>query len=198
MLNKSEPFSRLLTHEGVENSAMRLRSLAITVLSMMGIAVSPALAQETAFGYAFAGPMAVDNVGDRTTAWNVGGGGEAWIGKDTSVGAELGYVYFPLTQTSGPGYSGRMPAAEALLLSVNGFRHFRRSRNRLGWQPFVTGGISLLLDSESFGMVNMGGGADRWMTDHAGLRVEVRDQLVVTSHVVGSVLLGVRVGVVLR
>jgi hypothetical protein len=43
-----------------------------------------------------------------------------------------------------------------------------------------------------------GGGVDRWMSDHGGFRLEVRDQVWLTSSGVGSGLLGLRIGLVFR
>jgi hypothetical protein len=75
---------------------MRIRAVGMTLLITFGLLLSipeVALAQGAAFGYAFASPVAVSNIGDRTLAWNVGGGGEAWIGNGTSIGGELGYLH---------------------------------------------------------------------------------------------------------
>jgi hypothetical protein len=177
---------------------MRSGPITITVLAALAMTMTASLARAQGFGYMFAGPMAVNDIGDRTTARTVGGGGEAWIGTNISVGGEVGYLYFPPTKIIGVGYSGSMPAWEGLMLSVNGSRHFRHRDNRSGWLPFVTGGISFLLGGEPVGLFNAGGGVDRWMTDHAGLRLEVRDQFLLTSYEVATVLLGFRAGFVFR
>jgi hypothetical protein len=58
---------------------MRIRSIGAASLITFGILLSTpevALAQGAAFGYAFVSPVAVSNIGDRTVALNVGGGGK--------------------------------------------------------------------------------------------------------------------------
>jgi hypothetical protein len=70
---------------------------------------------------------------------------------------------------------------------------------RIQERPFLTGGSSIVAyGREAEGLLNVGRGADRWSTPQAGVRVEVRDQLVVGPSVFESVLLGFRVGVVFR
>jgi hypothetical protein len=142
--------------------------------------------------------VAVSNIGYRTLAWNAGGGGETWIGDGTSVGGEIGHLYFPPVERNGPGYHSLMPPVDGLLLSLNGSKHFPGSDARAGWRPFITGGFSLLWGGESFGFLNAGGGVDRWVTPHSGLRFEVRDQFWVSSGSAGSALLGFRAGIILR
>jgi hypothetical protein len=56
----------------------------------------------------------------------------------------------------------------------------------------MTGGLSLFAGGEAISLFNVGGGVERWMTPHAGVRIEVREQFG------GASLLGVRVGVVFR
>jgi hypothetical protein len=127
---------------------MTTRWFGVTVAIVLWVGAFPEAARAQGFGYALTGPMASFSVGGTTTAWNAGGGGEAWVGKNASVGGELGYIYSPPFETSGPRYSLRTPSIGAPLLSLNGSRHFRRAHNRLGWQPFVTGGISVFLGRE--------------------------------------------------
>jgi hypothetical protein len=178
---------------------MPTRPLRFVLLVTFGIASLPAVAnaQGQGFGYAFIGPMAVHDIGDRTVAWNGGGGGEAWVTTNVSVGGELGLLGFPaVEERCGSGYCSSMPSAGSLLLSFNGSRHFAAPAS--GWRPFVTGGISFLVDRESFGFFNAGAGVERWMTPHLGVRLEVRDQFVLTPGYADSVLLGFRGGIVLR
>jgi hypothetical protein len=180
---------------------MRIRSIGAASLITFGILLSTpevALAQGAAFGYAFVSPVAVSNIGDRTLAWNVGGGGEAWVGNGTSIGGELGYLHFPPAESSGPGYHSLTPSTAMSLLSLNGSHHFSGSDRATGWRPFMTGGMSFLLGSESIGFFNIGGGVDRWVAPRAGLRFELRDQFFVAPGSAGSALLGFRVGIILR
>jgi hypothetical protein len=178
---------------------MRVRSLVVAALvAGIGSAHDTAKAEEPPIGYAFVGPVAVTNLGDRNVAWNVGGGAETRVRNATSIGGEIGYLNFPSIETHSACCAGSMPMAEALLLSVNVARQFSSFGSGAGWRPFATGGLSFLLGGESIGLFNVGGGADRWVTRHAGLRFEVRDQLFVAPQSAASLLLGVRVGVVFR
>ena len=59
---------------------------------------------------------------------------------------------------------------------MNASRHFVRSDSETKWRPFVTGGLSVVASGEAFGLFNAGGGAERWISPHAGIRLEIRDQ----------------------
>ena len=168
------------------NHAFRIAVLIIAIAAVPGRVE----AQAPAFGYAFAGPIAVAGLGERSVAWNAGGGGELWTGNGTSVGGELGYLYFPSAERRDPCCLS-VPSAGGLLASGNVFRHFTISQ-RKAWQPFITGGLSYLSGGEPAGFFNVGGGVERWITPHAGIRFEVREQFGAGS------LLGLRIGVVFR
>ena len=166
----------------------------IAILAIIGIASSSssAEAQAPAFGYAFASPVAVAGVGERSYAWNAGGGGELWTGRGTSVGGEFGFLHFPRVESRDACCWSIMPSATGLLIAGNASRHFVVSHRAASWQPFITGGLSFLAGREPVGFFNAGGGVERWMTPHTGLRFEIREQFGAGS------LLGVRVGVVFR
>jgi len=167
-------------------------------LATCGIALipSPANAQQASgYGYAFAGPAAV-NIGLHSVAGNAGGGGELWLGGGISVGGELGIVHVPAVEQRTSCCGASAPSATARLVSVNGSRHFVRSDSETKWRPFITGGLSVLASGEAFGLFNAGGGAERWISPHAGIRLEIRDQFLPAAS--PSVMLGFRVGVVFR
>jgi hypothetical protein len=136
--------------------------------------------------------MAVANIGERSYAWNGGAGGELWTGRGTSVGGELGFLNFPGVERRSACCLTSMPSATGLLASGNVSRHFSLSHGPASWQPFATAGLSVLSGREPIGFFNVGGGVERWMTPHAGIRFEVREQFS------GASLLGFRVGVVFR
>jgi hypothetical protein len=166
----------------------------IAVLVIIGIASSSSRveAQGPALGYSFAGPIAVAGVGERSYAGSFGGGGELWTGRGTSVGGELGYLYFPSVERRDSCCVTSMPSFAGLLASGNVSRHFAASQRKGSWQPFITGGLSYLSGREPVGFFNIGGGVERWITPHAGIRFEIREQFGAGS------LLGLRVGVVFR
>jgi hypothetical protein len=169
------------------------------MLACFGSALIPAQAaaqQASGYGYAFAGPAAVSNIGIRSVAVNAGGGGELWLGGGLSFGGELGVLTFPAVEqrTSCCGNSAR--SASGLLLSANASRHFGSSDGETKWRPFMTGGLSVVAGGGAIGLFNAGGGAERWISRHTGIRLEVRDQFILAAN--PSVLLGFRVGVVFR
>jgi hypothetical protein len=149
--------------------------------------------QASGYGYAFAGPAAVSNIGIRSVAVNAGGGGELWLGGGISFGGELGLLNFPAVERRSACCVDYASSANGLLLSANAFRHFG---NGAKWRPFITGGLSVVSGGEAIGLFNAGGGVERWISPHTGLRFEVRDQFGLAAN--PSVLLGLRVGLVLR
>jgi hypothetical protein len=171
---------------------MRSGPLTIMVLLALGIAASPAIlqAQETAFGYAFAGPTS--GIDDRPLAWTIGGGGEMITGwRGTSVGLEAGVLWSPALETD-----GRFPQSITdRLFSVNVSRHFHKSPGFGQWEPFLTGGMFIVAGGDAAqGGFTIGGGVHRWFTRHAGVRIDVRDQFLP-----GAIsLVGVRAGIVFR
>lgn len=164
-------------------------ALLATLVAM--IAAADAEAQAPGFGYAVVSPIAVNNLGGRSAALGVGGGVEAWIGRDVSAGAELDDVYFPAGEERSGSYTSSWPAANAFFVSGNLSRHFARQRATAG---FITGGVSILAVGEPVGLFNVGGGLERRLTRRTVLRLELRDALLPS----GSVLLAFRAGVVIR
>ena len=159
---------------------------------LLAMCANPATlgAQTAGFGYAFGGPVLVQ-AGIRDSAWHVGGGGEK-LSDPVGIGAELGYVYSPPVEKTFPGGSASAPALSAATLSVNGSYHFAgwRTATRSA-RPFMTGGVIFIL-GYPFPSWNAGGGLDWWLTRRAGLRFEVREQII------GPAMLGFRSGVVFR
>jgi hypothetical protein len=71
---------------------------------------------------------------------------------------ELGHIYTPEEGTG--------------LLSVNGSYRYRGFE----WiEPSVTAGYSLAFQDPSTNLFHFGVGATRWLNDHAGIRMEIRD-----------------------
>ena len=166
-----------------------LGSAALVVLVAMGAEPATVGAQTAGFGYAFGGPAWVQ-VGITDSAWHIGIGGERLSGA-VGIGAELGYVYLPPAEETFPGGGAFSPGGGGATLSVNGSYHFggRRTGTRSA-RPFVTGGITYVVGA--FLLPDFGGGLDWWVTRRAGLRFEVREQVIV------SPMLGFRGGVVFR
>jgi hypothetical protein len=124
-------------------------------------------------GYMFAGPATF--VDSSFTYWqgtraHIGAGGEAGVGQHLTLGGEIGYL------TS----SGRF-SRSAALASFNGSGFFIPARSSPSFDPFVTGGVSLLVRDGAAAMPNVGGGFNYWFLPRLGLRAEVRDHLWLTE-----------------
>ena len=114
------------------------------------------------WGYAFGGAGA--SGGDFSRSYfQFGGGGEALVNKGMGVGAEISYL-----APFGSGGNG------IGLFSGNTSYHFSRSSKLV---PFVTGGYSAAFKSGASHGGNFGGGVHYWMSNHLGLRFEVRDHI---------------------
>ena len=138
----------------------------------------PAPAEAQSLGYVTGGPVVVRSLGNRESAWQLGGGAEKLFGS-YGAGAGVDYVYFPEVATTfdmGRARASSPPLSTAAI-SVNG--SFYPGRNQAGRRarPFVIGGVSYLYDAEvPLPMLHIGGGVDWWVSETAGLRFEVREQ----------------------
>lgn len=126
-------------------------------------------------GYVFFGPGVTS--GSSTTFVNFGGGGEAFIKGGLSAGGDIG------------GYTPAKSFDEGFgILSANAGYHFLKASKSGKVVPFVNGGYSLFFRSDTANGINFGGGVNYWFKDRLGLRVEIRDHVVVESpdtHFVG-------------
>ena len=149
--------------------------LALAVAIASGVAPAPIRAQVIAS--VTGGPALVRSVGNRESAWQLGGGVEA-VGAVYGFGGEVHYVYFPeVTRT----FEGRVvsssPAVSTAALTAKGSYYFGGDAPGRRLRPFVTGGLSYLFDDElPLIMVHVGGGVDWWTTRRAGIRLEIREQ----------------------
>ena len=177
--------ANLLTHAGA------------TLIVLIAAAINaPATEAQTNGGaYITAGPALVNGVGNHTSAWQIGGGGEL-RGTDVGVGGALDYVYFPLERRASRYGHSESPAVGVFTLSLTASYHFfERQMNERKVQPFTMGGVTLILGPEGLPLLALGGGVDWWTTRRAGLRFELR------THFGGPgppAMLGLRVGLVIR
>jgi hypothetical protein len=80
------------------------------------------------------------------------------------------------------------------LISTNAFYQFGAPKRR-HVTPLVTGGYTLGFRSQTANAVNIGGGANYWLTDTLGLRFELRDHMPVYGGGVSDEhLWGLRIG----
>ncbi|MEP7310491.1 MAG: hypothetical protein ABJA98_33725 [Acidobacteriota bacterium] len=162
--------------------------MAIGLVAMPRIVVG----QQLTTGHAFVGPVLVPERPE-PAGLAIGGGVERSIGKASSVGAEIENVYLPAFDAGyGCCTSSSGPSLSAWLFSFNGTRYITRSVGRPRWNPFITGGVGVIAAGEPMPVINVGGGADRWMTPHRGVRWEIEGQLT------GATLLSFRVGIMFR
>jgi hypothetical protein len=138
----------------------RFMMAAALLILTQGLAFGQASSERKGWGYVFGGGGGRDGVSSNTII-NVGGGGEAIVGKGFGLGGELGYLAPTRSASNGFG-----------LGSVNLSYHFNNSQKLA---PFVTGGGSFAFRGGAIGGGNIGGGVHYWMRDNVGLRLEVRD-----------------------
>ena len=127
-------------------------------------------------GYLYMAP----GVSSGNATSHFGGGGEYLLYKGLGVGGEVGWW--------------RQNWDTSMLVSVNGLYQFHASRKLV---PFTTAGFSYSALDRTRG-VNLGGGANWWLRDNAGLRLEVRDHVMPIPYSASSNNYEFRVGVVLR
>jgi len=78
--------------------------------------------------------------------------------------------------------------------SANGYYHLSIATRR-NFDPFVTGGYSVLWKMGHLNLGNMGIGTNYWLARHFGLRVEARDHIYTSPSVH---YWGIRVGLAIR
>jgi hypothetical protein len=165
-----------------------IRALAATVVVVVFSAL-PVAGQEGAPAdarfqpYTFVAPGGVSNGG---ATMHVGGGVDILLWKGLGASVEGGYL-------------GPIEAFDYGIgvVSTNAFYQVGRpAKKRL--TPFVTGGYTLGFRGQSVNAINIGGGANYWLTDRLGLRFEVRDHLPVVDGIRDEHLWGVRFGVTWR
>jgi hypothetical protein len=168
----------------------------LTAALTVQLAPTAAWAQVSGLGYLVGAPVVINNFSlrDDKIAWHAAGGVDLVRGSKWGFGGEVGMMSFPfVSRTSATGGSS-MPAYTSVLVSVNVSHHFvpPRATDRVV-HPFVSGGYTFMSGGEGLPMFNIGGGADWWLSRHAGLRVDIREGLLG-----GSSLLAFRIGVVFK
>jgi hypothetical protein len=162
-----------------------LTSLALMTAACVTVGVAPVAGQEGTptkgfQPYLFAAPGGTSNGG---TTLHVGGGADVLLWKGLGASVEGGYVGPMAAMNYGLG-----------LISTNAFYQFGMPKPRR-ITPFVTGGYTLGFRSETVNAMNIGVGANYWMSDTLGLRFEMRDHLPVYDGAVrDDHLWGLRIG----
>jgi len=121
-------------------------------------------------GYVFFAPGGVTCCQNTSMTLQFGGGGEAVLWRGVGIGAEISAL--GTTQYFGDTVVG--------VLSPNGYYHFQHGKD-IKFDPFVTGGYSLLFRSGHANFANFGGGLTYWFHRRLGARLEIRDQLNTTG-----------------
>lgn len=109
-------------------------------------------------------------VAGRDTSLQFGGGGEWLIGHGVGMGAEL--------LRSSQSWQGT--SIGTTIGSVDVSYHFGPSTDSRKVEPFVTGGYTFFYRAADLGHGNggnFGGGVNLWLSRHAALRLEIRDDI---------------------
>jgi hypothetical protein len=161
------------------------KGIATIVVASFVLVSGTAAGQEAGPGprwqpYTFAAPGGISNAG---TTLHLGGGADVLIWKGLGASVEGGYVGPIRSMDYGIG-----------LVSANALYQFGRP-GRTKVTPFVTGGYSVGFRSSAGDAVNVGAGANYWITERTALRFEVRDHVPIGSGIIRGVdIWGVRVG----
>ncbi len=152
--------------------------LAETVFTLMSVSAALVAAEpEKAFryngnGYAF---FSAGMCNHRYGNVGAGGGGEGFLWRGLSLGADLGYYDFP--GDGSPGYG---------VLTLGPSYHFVKRNQRRGVDPYLGTGILGIAfhGREVVGMGTFVGGANYWFKDRLGLRTEGQVQVLARSEIV--------------
>ncbi len=145
---------------------LELRGRTLTVaLFLCGAIVLPAWGQR-ANGYVFIAPGGLSCCNGHTDmTLHAGVGGEVNLWKGLGAGAEFG------------GLGPRDNLSDGLVVgSVNGYYHLPLGAGHK-FDPFVTGGYTVLGKLGHANLGNVGVGVNYWFTRHFGLRLEARDHI---------------------
>ena len=133
-----------------------------TILAVIFVAVFAARANGQAVAYAEGGLAGFSNFAGRwSNTFHVAGGGEGIVAGRVGVGGEIGFFQRVITASGNATFHLTPPSSQ-----------------KAG--AFITGGYTRfgILDGEGgFNAWNIGAGAHFWLSDSAGLRVELRDHV---------------------
>ncbi|HUU13422.1 MAG TPA: outer membrane beta-barrel protein [Terriglobia bacterium] len=119
---------------------------------------------------------------------HIGGGGEGFFTRNLGLGADVGYLVPFEAFSDGIG-----------TFSPNFVARFRAKSDKNKVEPFVTGGYTLFFRQGSANEVNFGGGANWWFKERVGLRIELRDNVMIPGgDVTTTHFVGLRIGVTFR
>ena len=138
-------------------------NLPITALALSLVTGAKA---QSSHGYGFVGAGGATANGYTSRMVSFGFGGEARIVPHIGAGVEL----------SGLGLTSNYWDSIAGMFSPNGYVHFKGSRDAK-FDPYVSGGYTLIFRSGHANLANFGGGANFWPKRHLGFKVDVRDHV---------------------
>jgi len=150
-------------------------AIVIAAVGFVGFA-QPAAAQSVGQGFVYGGPIApLFSAVKPSAALSFGGGFEALTRNGAGASLEAGVF-------GAGGFWVPQLSANAV---------YERCLKGSTVSPFITGGLTL-----SGQAINIGGGANIWTNQRAGLRIEVRDYVTPSAH--GAQTIAFRVGVTFR
>jgi hypothetical protein len=121
-------------------------------------------------GYVYQG-FSGDFIDGSGAVGNTGVGGEGVFWKGISAGGDISGVY-PF----------RCLSCIIGVVDLNGGFHFNAGRTDRKLEPFVTAGYSFYFRGDSASGSNFGGGIVYWFKPKLGLRFEVREHRIQSSH----------------
>jgi len=165
--------------EEVLKSAI-LGLLILALVPCVGRAQSSDYSKGHGYAYFAPGGRVTSGSGSRATI-HMGGGYERFFTRHVGAGAE-------------PGFLGTVEPDDRQVFttswgtfSLNFVARLRAKDENTRTKPFVTGGYTLMVRNEADSGVNFGGGFNWWFEKRVGLRVEVRDHLLLGPyHLVGA------------
>lgn len=136
----------------------------VSLLSLVLLCCGIARAQN-ARGYVFFAPgaeTALGSKGGTIRGYGAGGGAELLLASHFGIGAEASAMV-----------PGQGTASNTIgIFSVNSYGHLWRDRS---FDPFLTGGYSILFRDFTANGANFGVGANYWFHENVGLLLEGRD-----------------------
>ncbi len=119
---------------------------------------------------------------------HMGGGGEGFLTRNLGLGADVGYLAPFEAFSDGIG-----------TFSPNFVARFRAKSDENKVEPFVTGGYTLFFRQGTANGANFGGGANWWFKERVGLRIELRDNVMIPGGDVSAPhFVGFRIGLTFR
>ncbi len=137
-----------------------------TKISVLMMLVAATAAAQSSNGYVFFAPGGLTAERQTVMTLHAGGGLDAIVAKGVGLNLELGGLW------------PRKCFSDCVMgvFSPGGVFYFRGGTGRK-LDPFVNGGYSLMFRGDRENLFYFGGGANYWISENVGLRMEFRDHV---------------------